>query len=172
MMGAAQWIVLLVAGQRLAELVLSRRNARRLIASGGRELGAAHYPFLVAVHASWLLAMLVFVPADAPLNVPLLCVYLLLQAARVWIISSLGRFWTTRVFDLPDAPLVRTGPYRWLRHPNYLVVVLEVAVLPLVFSAWQIAVIFSLANIALLWIRLHVENAALRRREVVIVKDN
>jgi len=165
-MGTAQWIVLLVAGQRLAELALSRRNTRRLIAAGARELGAAHYPFLVALHAAWLVAMFLSIPPDTHGNIPLLCLFLLLQAGRVWIIASLGRYWTTRVIDVPDAPLVRAGPYRWLRHPNYALVILELAVLPLAFGAWKIAVVFSLANLVVLHFRLRIENAALRRRPV------
>lgn len=163
-MGAAQWIVLLVAIQRLGELALSRRNTRRLIAAGGRELGAGHYPFLVGVHAGWLLALFVLVPADAPVYPTPIGVFLLLQLARVWVIASLGRYWTTRVIDLPDAPLVRTGPYRWLRHPNYVVVILELAALPLAFGAWPIAAVFSAANLFVLRVRLRAENAVLDGR--------
>lgn len=171
-MGLAQWIAVLVAVQRLAELALSRRNARRLIAAGGRELGAAHYPFLVGVHAGWLLALFVLVPADAALRPLPLAVFLAAQAARIWVIASLGRYWTTRVIDLPDAPLVRAGPYRWLRHPNYLVVIIEIAALPLAFGAWAVAAVFSAANLCVLWFRLRVENAALDRRAVVSIKEN
>lgn len=171
-MGAAQWIVLLVTVQRLAELALSRRNTRRLIAAGGRELGAGHYPFLVGVHGCWLLALFVLVPADAPVYPAPIVLFLLLQAARVWVIASLGGYWTTRVIDLPDAPLVRTGPYRWLRHPNYVVVALELAALPLAFGAWSIAAVFSAANLVALRFRLRVENAALNHRTVVLVKEN
>jgi methyltransferase len=99
-MGLPQWIVLLVAAQRLGELALARRNTRRLITEGGRELGAAHYPFLIGVHAGWLLALFVLVPADAPLYPLPLGLFLLLQAVRVWISASLGRYWTTRVIDV------------------------------------------------------------------------
>lgn len=171
-MGIAQWIVLLVALQRLAELALSRRNVRRLVAAGGEERGAAHYPFLVALHAGWLLAIFVFVPADTPVYPVPLGVFLLAQAARLWVIASLGRYWTTRVIDLPEAPLVRRGPYRWLRHPNYVVVVVELAALPLAFGIWTVAAAFTVANLYVLRLRLRVENAVLDRRTVVQVKQN
>ena len=163
-LGLPQAILLLVAAQRLAELVLARRNARRLLADGGIEHGAGGYPLLVLLHAAWLVALFVFVPPDAAVSWPLIAVYLLLQAARVWVIASLGRFWTTRVITLPDAPLVRRGPYRWLRHPNYLVVAGEIAVLPLAFGAWELALGFSLANAVLLAERIRIEERALGPR--------
>ena len=162
--GLPQAIVLLVAAQRLAELVLARRNTRRLLAEGGIEHGAGRYPLLVLLHAAWLAALFVLVPSDAGVSWPLVAVYLLLQAARLWVVTSLGRFWTTRVITLPGAPLVRRGPYRWLRHPNYLVVVGEIAVLPLAFGAWELAVGFSLANAVLLIDRIRIEDRALAAR--------
>ena len=126
-----QILVLLVAVQRLAELLHARRNARRLLAEGGVEHGAGHYPLIVGLHGAWLASIFALVPADAPVSWPLLAVYGLLQIARYWVIASLGRHWTTRVIAVPGAPLVRRGPYRVLRHPNYLVLAGEVAVLPL-----------------------------------------
>jgi methyltransferase len=161
---AAQWVVLLVGLQRLGELWLSRRNARRLLAEGGREIGAWHYPVLLAVHVGWLAAIFFLVPSDAPLYWSIIAAYLAVQIGRVWVISTLGRFWTTRVIDMPAAPLVRRGPYRWVRHPNYIVVALEVALLPLAFGAWEIALAFSIANLAVLAWRVRIENAALARR--------
>jgi len=159
------WIVLaLVAGQRLAELVYARRNTRRLLAAGGEESGAGHYPLLVGLHALWLVALAVFVPENQAPNWWLLGLFALLQVARLWVLASLGPFWTTRVITLPGAPLVRRGPYRWLRHPNYLVVAAEILVLPLAFGAWQIAVLFSLANALVLGLRLRVEERALASR--------
>lgn len=159
------WLVLgLVAAQRLAELIHSRRNTRRLLAEGGHEVGAGHYPLIVGLHAAWLLALLLLVPSEAPVNWPLLALFLALQAARLWVLASLGRFWTTRIVILPGAPLVRRGPYRYLRHPNYLVVAAEIAVLPLVFGAWGIALVFSLLNLVLLIQRIRIEDAALAPR--------
>jgi len=159
------WVLVgLVAFQRLAELAYARQNTERLLSRGAREIGAGHYPLLVALHAAWLLAILLSVPGDrTPLWV-LVAVFLLLQAARVWAIASLGPYWTTRVITLPEAPLVRTGPYRFLKHPNYLVVALEIAVLPLAFGAWKIALIFSVLNAGILFWRIRIENGALRER--------
>lgn len=163
-MTLCQWIVLAVALQRLAELIYAERNNRRLRAAGGEEAGRGHYPLLVLVHAGWLAALFVLVPAEAPVSWWLLALYGLLQIARLWVILSLGPYWTTRVISVPGAPLVRKGPYRVLRHPNYLVVAAEVAVLPLAFGAWEIALVFSLLNGAVLWRRIRVENAALAAR--------
>ncbi|WP_299617023.1 isoprenylcysteine carboxyl methyltransferase family protein [Pelagibius sp.] len=160
-------VLLLVALQRLAELVYARRNTRRLLAEGASEVGAAHYPLLVGLHALWLLALAILVPPDATPNWLLLAAFLGLQALRVWILLSLGRYWTTRIITLPQAPLVRRGPYRFLRHPNYLVVAGEILILPLAFGAWEIALGFSLANALLLAHRIRLENAALAPRRVV-----
>ena len=157
----AQIVILLVVLQRLAELGYARRNARRLLAAGGVEHGAGHYPLFVALHGAWLAALFVLVPAGAPADWGLLGLYGLLQLGRLWVIASLGRRWTTRVIVVPGAPLVTRGPYRFLRHPNYLVVALEIPVLPLAFGAWQIALAFGLANLALLAHRIRVEQRAL-----------
>ena len=150
-MSFPQWIIAAVVLQRLAELVLSRRNTARLLADGGVEAGARHYPLVVAVHAGWLGALFFLTPADAPVSGLLLGLFLLLQIGRVWVIFTLGARWTTRVIVLPDAPLVKHGPYRWLKHPNYFIVCAEIAVLPLVFGQWQIALFFSLANFFVLF---------------------
>lgn len=159
------WIVLaLVAVQRLAELAYARRNTRRLLAEGAAENGAGHYPLLVGLHALWLLSLALFVPADQPPNWFLLGIFAALQGMRLWVLASLGRFWTTRVITLPGAPLVRRGPYRWFRHPNYLVVMGEILVLPLAFGAWEIAIVFSLANAAVLALRIRCEERALSPR--------
>ena len=160
-MSLVQAIVLLVALQRLAELAYARRNTRRLLAAGGLEVGSSYYPLFIILHGSWLAALLVLVPADAPIHWGLVGLFVALQAGRLWVIASLGGRWTTRVITLPGAPLVRRGPYRWLRHPNYLIVAAEVAVLPLAFGAWEIALVFSALNLPLLAYRIRVENQAL-----------
>ena len=165
-MGWPQVIVLLVAAQRLGELVVAQRNTRRLLAEGAREEGAGHYPFFVALHAGWLVAIFALTPADAPVNPWLLALFVLLQAGRVWVIASLGRYWTTRVVTLPGAPLVRRGPYRWVRHPNYLVVAGELAVLPLVFGEVWLALLFTLLNVPLTLHRIRVEEGVLAERRV------
>jgi methyltransferase len=154
-----------VIGQRLGELVLARRNTRRLIAEdGGVEHGAAHYPLFILLHTSWIAAMALFIPWSAAPNMALLALYLLLQFARAWVIASLGRYWTTRIISVPGAPLVRKGPFRLVRHPNYVVVAAEIAVLPLAFGAWEIAAIFSLLNLSLILHRIRIEDAALEPR--------
>src|SRR3546814_16127783 len=117
------WIVLaLVAAQRLAELAYARRNTRRLLAEGAAESGAAHYPLLVGLHALWLLSLAIFVPADRQPDWGLLALFAVLQLLRLWVLASLGRFWTTRVITMPGARLVRRGPFRWFRHPHFHVV--------------------------------------------------
>lgn len=158
-------ILALVAGQRLGELVIARRNTRALMARGAIEIGAGHYPYIVAVHASWLVALAAWVGLQAPaVNVPLLIIFVALQAARLWVLWSLGAFWTTRIITIPGAPLVLRGPYRFVHHPNYVVVILEIAVLPLVFGAGVIAVLFSVLNAAVLFVRIRAENQALAPR--------
>jgi methyltransferase len=157
-------VVGLVAAQRLFELAYAARNTHALLRRGAVESGRGHYPLFVLLHAAWLAALLVAVPADAPPSLPWLAMFVVLQALRLWIVLSLGPWWTTRVISLPGAPLVRRGPYRWLRHPNYLVVAGEIAVLPLVFAAWRLALVFSLLNAALLTWRIAVEEKALAAR--------
>ena len=158
----ALWLVVgLVAAQRLAELAYGRRNERRLKAEGGIETGAGHYPLIAGLHLAWLLSLLLHVPADEPVRWPYLVAYVALQGARAWVMASLGRNWTTRVIVVPGRPLVRRGPYRFLNHPNYLVVAGEIALLPLAFGAWRIAVVYSVLNAIVLWHRIRVENRAL-----------
>jgi methyltransferase len=157
-------VVALVALQRLAELLYAARNTRRLRRRGAVEHGRGHYPLFVALHGLWLIAILVAVPADASIDWLPLALFVLLQLARLWIVATLGPYWTTRIITLPGAPLIRNGPYRFLRHPNYLVVIGEIALLPLAFGAWRIALVFSLLNLALLAWRRRVENAALAPR--------
>jgi methyltransferase len=164
MLGWAQGVALLVAAQRLGELVYARRNESRLRTRGAVESGARHYPLFILLHGAWLLAVFLLIPADRVPSWPLLGLFLLLQAARVWVVATLGPYWTTRVLSLPGAPLVRRGPYRWVRHPNYLIVTAEIAVLPLAFGAWWIAIAFSLANALLLYHRIGVEEQALAGR--------
>jgi methyltransferase len=159
------WALLgLVVLQRLAELVYAHRNTARLLAQGGRERGARHYPLIVLLHLAWLAAMAALVPAETQPLWPWLALFFLLQAGRLWVLASLGPYWTTRIITLADAPLVRHGPYRFLKHPNYLVVTLEIAVLPLAFGAWQIALVFSLLNALILAHRIRIEDSALAER--------
>lgn len=154
----------LVAAERLFELIHAARNTRLLIAQGATELGAGHYPLIVLLHAAWLLAIFALAPRDLPPVWIWLGLYLVLQAARAWVIMSLGPYWTTRIISMPQAPLVRRGPYRFLRHPNYAVVIGEIAVLPLVFRETNVALVFSALNLGLLAWRIRVENDVLALR--------
>ena len=149
-----------VSLQRLVELQLADRNSRRLLADGAVEHGRGHYPFIVALHMLWLAALWWWAPGR-PIHLPLLLLFAILQLGRVWVIATLGSRWTTRIIIKPGAALVRSGPYRFLNHPNYAIVTLEIAVLPLIFGLWEIALIFSLLNAAILAIRIRAENRAL-----------
>lgn len=168
MRGWGYLVLALVALQRVAELIYAQRNTRRLTAKGAVEEGRTHYPLIVALHIGWLASIAVFLPEAVVLDPIWLTVFCLLQAVRIWVIRSLGPYWTTRIITLPDAPLVRKGPYRFLRHPNYAVVAGEIAVLPLVFGEWRIALIFSILNAGVLVLRIRTEDRALasRRRDV------
>jgi methyltransferase len=157
-------IIALVVLQRLGELVLANRNTRRLKAQGAVEIGADHYRFIVLLHAAWLMAVLWLLPAPLIISWGWLVVFVLLQAARVWVIASLGPYWTTRIISVPGAPLVKRGPYRFVRHPNYLVVAGEILVLPLVFGEIGVAIFFSLANAAMLFWRIRQEETGLVTR--------
>lgn len=155
-----------VALERLAELAISLRNLRWARERGGVEAGRGHYPWMVALHTALLVAAPLevwlfrrpFVPA---LGWTMLAVVLATMALRYWAILTLGRRWNTRVFFLPGEPPVVGGPYRFLRHPNYLAVVLEIAALPLIHTAWLTAILFSLANAWMLRVRIAAEEKAL-----------
>lgn len=159
-MGEGAWLLAFLVVQRLAELALARRNTARVRAEGAVEFGARHYPVMVLLHASWLVT-LAWLGHDRALDPGWLMLFIVLQMARIWVIASLGRRWTTRVLVLPGAVPVARGPYRWLRHPNYLIVVLEIAVVPLALGLPLVALTFSVANAVLLCWRIRVENRAL-----------
>ena len=146
--------------QRLLEMRLADSHSRKLLAQGGVEHGREHYPFIVALHAAWLAALWWWAPGR-PINLPLLVLFAVLQIGRVWVIRSLGNRWTTRIIVKPGAPLVRRGPYRFVNHPKYLIVAAEIAVLPLVFGLWQLAVLFSALNAIVLTVRIRAETRAL-----------
>jgi methyltransferase len=161
--GWAHALILLVAIQRVAELLYARHNTRALMARGGVEVGAGHYPLFVLLHGSWLVVLFVATVPNPPVHLPLLLLFLLLQAGRAWVIVSLGPYWTTRIVVVPGAAPVRSGPYRFLRHPNYLIVAVEIPLLPLLLGMPGLAMLFGGLNLALLAYRIHVENAARRR---------
>ncbi|RAK52026.1 isoprenylcysteine carboxyl methyltransferase family protein [Phenylobacterium deserti] len=158
---ASVLILTFVTLQRLAELVIARRNTRQLLAAGGVEVGAEHYPLIVGLHSAWIVGLWLLA-RDEPPDLAWLAVYAVLQVLRVWVLASIGRRWTTRIIVVPGETLVRRGPYRFLSHPNYAVVVAEIAVLPLVFDMPAYAAVFTLLNASVLWIRIRAEGAALR----------
>ena len=156
----------LVTLQRLGELVLAQRNTRRLLARGAYEVAPGHYPLIVALHGAWLIGLWVGVVLWSPDVEPSwswLAVFAALQGLRVWVIATLGERWTTRIIVLPGAQLVSRGPYRFVAHPNYAIVMGEILVLPLVFGFVLYGIVFSLLNAAVLWIRVREESRALAR---------
>jgi methyltransferase len=163
-LGAAQIVALLILLQRGLEELYSARNTSRLIAEGGREAGRDYYPVVAITHLAWIAAIFLLIPSTAPVIWPLATLYLLLQVARYWIIATLGRYWTHRIITLKDAPVVRDGPYRYLRHPNYVVTIAETFLLPLVFGNAAIAVIFGCVWSAVLYYKIILEDAALAER--------
>ena len=162
-------LVAAVGLERLAEMVVSTRHAAWAFARGGVESGRGHYPVMVALHTALLVGALVeVVAADRPfiplLGWPMLVLVVLAQALRWWCISTLGPQWNTRVIVVPGATLVAAGPYRLLRHPNYVAVVVEGLALPLVHTAWVTAAAFTILNLLLLSVRIRVEEQALGLR--------
>ena len=153
-------ILALVTLQRLAELAIARRNTKALLAGGAYEASPGHYPLIVAVHAGWLAALWWLAPG-MPVSWSLIGLFLLLQLGRLWVLATLGRRWTTRIIVVPGERLVARGPFRLVRHPNYLIVVGEIAVLPLAFGLWKMALLFTVLNAAVLVVRIRAEEKAL-----------
>jgi methyltransferase len=158
--GPGAWLIAFLVLQRLAELALAQWNTMRLRAAGAVEFGAAHYPLMVALHAAWLVALWFAGHANA-VDPYWLAIFAVLQAGRLWVMATLGRRWTTRVMVLPGAPPIARGPYRFVKHPNYLIVTLEIAVVPMALGLPMVALAFTVANTALLTYRIRVENRAL-----------
>ena len=167
-MGAASVPALLfiafVVLQRLGELVLARRNTAALLARGAREIGASHYPLMVGLHTAFLVAI-AWYGWQAPVALPWLAAYAVLQGLRVWILASLGPRWTTRIIIL-DEPLVVRGPYKFMAHPNYLLVVAELIVIPMVLGLVWVALIFTILNAAMLALRISVEQRGLNEASI------
>jgi methyltransferase len=146
--------------QRLVEVPLARRNTANLLAKGGHEVAAGHYPLIVALHAAWL-ATLWWLAPGRPIHLPFLALFALLELGRIWVLRTLGPRWTTRIIVVPGEQLVTRGPYRFVNHPNYLIVIGEIAVLPLVFGLVEVALLFTILNAILLTIRIRAEEKAL-----------
>jgi methyltransferase len=153
-------ILAFVTVQRLAELVIAKRNTAALLDNGGREIGAGHYPIVVAFHASWLLGLWYFAHGQE-VSWLLIAVFAVLQAARVWVLTTLGPRWTTRIILMPEKPLIVGGPFKFMKHPNYAVVALEIFVLPMAFGLFWFAIISGAINLCILAGRISVEEQAL-----------
>jgi len=153
-------LLVLVSAERLGELWLARRNTQALLAMGAVEKASAHYLLIVALHAAWLIGLWALGWEQA-LHLVWLAVFALLQGLRIWVLATLGRRWTTRIIVVPGERLVERGPYRFVSHPNYIVVIGEIAVLPLCLGLPWFALAFSIANALVLTIRIRAENAAL-----------
>ncbi len=145
--------------QRLSELAIAKRNTARLLAKGGYEVGASHYPVMVAMHSAWIACLVIF-GYDNTVASGWLALFAVLQALRIWILISLGGRWTTRIIILEE-PLVTRGPFKYVSHPNYMLVVAEIIVAPMVLGLVWVAVVFTVLNAAMLWVRMRVEHKAL-----------
>lgn len=159
-------LLLMMVVERLAELAIARRNRRWLLSRGAVEVGQAHYPWMVALHGLFLFSCWAEVwwlgrPFYPLLAAVMLTALVFSMCLRYWVMVTLGKRWTTRVLCLPGEPVIRSGPYRYLRHPNYLAVVIEIAALPMVHTAWLTAVVFSVTNAWLLVHRIRVEEEGL-----------
>jgi methyltransferase len=163
-LGPAQIAAILVLVQRGLEEFYSHRNTTRLIAEGGHEEGRDFYPVVAITHLAWIASLFLLVPVDAGFSTPLLLAYLLLQVVRYWVIGTLGRYWTHRIITLDKASVVRAGPYRFVRHPNYWVTILETFLLPAVFGAYALGVIMGAVWAAVIAYKIKLEDKALAAR--------
>ncbi len=161
MITPAFWLLTFVTLSRVGELFLAQRNTTALLVKGAVEIAPGHYPMIVALHAAWLGALW-FYGLPAEINPFWLACFVVLQAGRLWVLTTLGRRWTTRILVVPGETLVARGPYRFISHPNYAVVIGEIAVLPLCFGLTWVALVFTVLNAAVLTIRIRAENAGLR----------
>ncbi|MEO4053600.1 isoprenylcysteine carboxylmethyltransferase family protein [Solibacillus sp. CAU 1738] len=159
-------IISVVIMQRLVEIFIARNNEKRMRSQGAYEVGASHYPYMIAMHSSFFLILILEVSINkmelSQLFLVLLLLFAFVQALRIWCLSSLGRFWNTKIIILPNAKVVKKGPYTIMRHPNYTIVSLEIILLPVMFQAYFTAIIFTLLNIAMLSVRIPIEERALR----------
>jgi methyltransferase len=164
MFGAPQIIAILILLQRGLEEVYSSTNTKRLLAEGAQEAGAQFYPVVATAHLGWIASLFLLISPNANITWPLLILYVLLQVVRYWVIGSLGRYWTHRIITLDREPLVRRGPYKYIRHPNYVITLIETMLLPLAFGAWGLALIMTAIWAAVLHYKILLEDAALAKR--------
>lgn len=158
------WVLIYIAAQRLGELVYANRNTARLLAESGKEHGEDHYHYFIFLHSAWIAIIALMVDPQHVLHTALLGLFIATQCLRFWTLASIGRWWTTRIISAPHFDRVKRGPYRFISHPNYLVVVLEIAIVPLLLGLPWVALVFSILNAILLRHRLSVENEVLKER--------
>jgi methyltransferase len=162
--GPAQVAALLVLIQRVAEEIHSARNTRALLARGAREEGADYYPVVAVAHLSWIASLFFLIAPDAHPIWPLVGLFVALQAARYWVIATLGPYWTHRIVTIDEAPIVSSGAFRFLKHPNYAITVAETLLLPAAFSGFALAIIMTAIWGAVLSYKIRLEDAALAAR--------
>ncbi|HTV67207.1 MAG TPA: isoprenylcysteine carboxylmethyltransferase family protein [Rhizobiaceae bacterium] len=163
-LGWPQALALLVLLQRGLEELHSQRNTRRLLAEGAAEAGSDYYPVVAITHLAWIASIFFLVPANAAIVWPVLVLFLLLQVVRYWIIGTLGRYWTHRIITLPSAPIVKAGPYQFVKHPNYALTIAETLLLPWAFGAWALGIIMVAVWTAVLRYKIRLEDEALAAR--------
>ncbi|MEJ6593882.1 isoprenylcysteine carboxylmethyltransferase family protein [Parasphingorhabdus sp.] len=159
------WVLLYIVVQRLGELVHANRNTRRLLSEGGQEHGADHYHYFIFLHSAWISIIALLVDPQHTIHTAMLALFVATQILRVWTLASIGRWWTTRIISAPHFERVKRGPYRYISHPNYLVVILELAIVPLMLGLPWVALAFSILNAMLLRHRIAVENEVLTERK-------
>jgi methyltransferase len=165
--------ILVVIFLRIAELLLSKRNEIWLLQNGAVEYGHKHYPFIVALHVSFFIALAIdyYTQQSVSFSPFFLTLYVVLIAFKVWIVLSLGKFWNTKIYHIPGLPLQKKGLYKYIQHPNYLVVVAEIVLIPLVFHLYFTAIIFSLLNAIMLYVRITAENKVLKMDQNQLIKE-
>ena len=161
---AVTWVLVYIVVQRLAELVHANRNTRRLLREGGQEHGADHYQYFIFLHSAWVAVIALLVDPQQAIHPALLALFVSTQLLRLWTLASIGRWWTTRIISAPHFDRVKRGPYKFISHPNYLVVILEIAIVPLMLGLPWVALVFSVLNAILLRHRIGVENKVLTER--------
>ena len=159
------WVLVYIAVQRLGELVHANRNTRRLLSEGGQEHGADHYQYFVFLHSAWIAIIALLVDPQHAIHPAMLALFVGTQLLRLWTLASIGRWWTTRIISAPHFDRVKRGPYKFISHPNYLVVILEIAIVPLMLGLPWVALVFSVLNAILLRHRIGVENKVLTERQ-------
>lgn len=164
LIGAPQIVALVILAQRGLEDLHSARNTRRLLADGGFETGREYYPVVMVAHLAWIAAIFLLIPPDSDLIWPLMGLYVALQVPRYWVILTLGPYWTHRIITPREGPIVTRGPFRIVRHPNYLVLMLETVLLPLAFGAWAVSLITTAVMGVVLQYKIVLEDRALAAR--------